>query len=163
MEADAPYPPLEGLDFSGFTSHDTFSNDRVWRHDWRVYQVKTRKMTSNPSVTQYYHWVDKGGLPGGAVGTEEFSFEHQVLKEVMGPDNVTWGVYKDPYDFHLRLSELVKMTWSSDTLKMIATTKEIPGVDFRGQVIVNFKRERTKRRFLAFLGKKGVPLVKTDG
>ncbi|KAH8902935.1 hypothetical protein BR93DRAFT_861541, partial [Coniochaeta sp. PMI_546] len=156
VDTDRPYPPLDGLEFTGYTSHDSYSRDPIWRHDWRVYQVKTAHMTSNPSVTQYYHWVDRG-----ADGTEEFCFEHQVLKDVIPPNKVTWGVYKDPFDFHLRLSELVEVRWSRDSLKMLAVTQRVPGVEWRGDVIVNFKRERTKRRFLAFLGRKGVKLVRS--
>ncbi|OIW22722.1 hypothetical protein CONLIGDRAFT_586657 [Coniochaeta ligniaria NRRL 30616] len=156
--ATGPLPPLDGLDFSGYTSRDSYSRDPIWRHDWRVYQVKTAHMTSNPSVTQYYHWVDRG-----ADGTEEYCFEHQVLKDVIPPNKVTWGVYKDPFDFHLRLAELVEVKWSRDSLKMLAVTRRVAGVEWRGEVIVNFKRERTKRRFLAFVGKKGVALVRSEG
>lgn len=147
---------FEDLESAGYTSHDSYSRDPIWRHDWRVYQVKTAHMTSNPSVTQYYHWVDRG-----ADGTEEFCFEHQVLKDVIPPNKVTWGVYKDPFDFHLRLSELVDVKWSRDSLKMLAVTRQVPGVEWRGDVIVNFKRERTKRRFLMFLARKQVKLVRS--
>ncbi|KAB5518003.1 hypothetical protein GE09DRAFT_978723 [Coniochaeta sp. 2T2.1] len=149
--------PANDLDYSGYTSADSFSRDPIYQHDWRVYQVKTGQMTSNPTVTQYYHWVERGGD-----GTEELTFEHQVLKDVAGK-NVTWGVYKDPFDFHLRLSELVEVRWAADSQKMVAVTKKVEGVEWRGNVIVCFKRERTKRRFVSFMGRRGVKLVKGDG
>lgn len=154
-DAAAPSPPTaEELAVDGYTSHDSYSHDPIYPIDWRVYQVRTAKMTSNPSVTQYYHWVDGPD--------QEASFEHQVLKDVIPPNKVTWGVYKDPFDFHLRLSELVHVKWAKDSLKMVAVTREVPGVLWRGDVIVNFRRERTKRRFLAFLRRKAVSLLRSE-
>jgi len=142
------------LEYSGYTSHDSYSGDHVVTLDWRVYQVKTRKVTTNPAVTQYWHWVDN------ADGARNL-FEHQVLKDVL-PKHVTWGVYKDPFDFHLRLSELTNVSYSPDSQKLVIKTKPVPGVEHRGDVLAHFKRERTKRRFLAFMKRKGVKLVRTD-
>lgn len=144
----------DDLEYSGYTSQDSYSGDRVLTLDWRVYQVKTNKVTTNPAVTQYWHWVEKAD-------DESNIFEHQVLKDVL-PKNVTWGVYKDPYDFHLRLSELVNVSYAPNCQKLIIKTKPVPGVEHRGDVLAHFKRERTKRRFLLFMKKKGVKLVRTD-
>ncbi|KAK3374580.1 hypothetical protein B0H63DRAFT_400251 [Podospora didyma] len=148
----------DDLEYSGYTSQDSFSEDHVMRVDWRVYQVKHQKISTNTLVTQYWHWVGEG--EGGA---EENIFEHQVLKDVLPNKKVTWGVYKDPIDFHLRMSELTDITFAKDSLKIIISTKEIEGVTHRGNLLADFKRERTKRRFLAFMRKRGVKLVKTNG
>ena len=37
---------------------DSLTHDRVVKRDWRVYQVKTARLTTNTSTTQYWHWVD---------------------------------------------------------------------------------------------------------
>lgn len=139
----------EDLKYEGYTSSDSFSNDRVMTVDWRVYQVKHRDRTSNMRVTQYWHWVD-----------EEALFEHQVLEDVLDR-RVKWGVYKDPIDFHLRLRELTEITYAPNTLNVIIGTQQIRGVTYRGDIMAQFKRERTKKRFLEFLQKKGIKLVKT--
>lgn len=146
----------EDLEHSGYTSTDSFSGDHVMKLDWRVYQVKTRLTTTNPAVTQYWHWVDKA-----EEGGESNIFEHQVLKDVVS-NEVSWGVYKEPYDFHLRQSELVNVSYAPNSQKVVIATKPVQGVEHRGDVLAHFKRERTKRRFLTFMRKKGVKLVRTD-
>lgn len=145
----------DGLEYSGYTSTDTFSGDHVMNVDWRVYQVKHSLTSTNTLVTQYWHWVDKADG-----GNEDNMFEHQVLKDVL-PHKVTWGVYKDPIDFHLRLAELTEITYAGSSQKVIIGTKEIKGVTWRGDMLAHFKRERTKRRFLIFMKRLGVKLVKT--
>ncbi|KAK0704059.1 hypothetical protein B0T26DRAFT_617434, partial [Lasiosphaeria miniovina] len=143
------------LEYAGYTSSDSFSADHVMQVDWRVYQVKHSLTSTNTLVTQYWHWVDKADG-----GNEDNMFEHQVLKDVL-PNKVTWGVYKDPIDFHLRLAELTEITYAGSSQKVIIGTKEIKGVTWRGDMLAHFKRERTKRRFLIFMKRLGVKLVKT--
>ncbi|KAL1875746.1 hypothetical protein VTK73DRAFT_9867 [Phialemonium thermophilum] len=145
------------LEYDGYTSTDSFSGDRVVRIDWRVYQIKTRRMTSNPAVTQYWHWLDEADNDEG----ESPFFEHQVLGDV-SKNKVSWGVYKEPNDFHLRLGELTEATYSPDSQKVIFSTRPMPGAAPRGDLLAHFKRENTKRRFLRFIRTKGVPLVRTN-
>ncbi|KAK3681103.1 hypothetical protein B0T22DRAFT_388587 [Podospora appendiculata] len=147
----------EDLEYSGYTSADSYSSDHVMPVDWRVYQVKTSLISTNTLVTQYWHWVDRAETGS----SEENMFEHQVLKDVL-PNRVTWGVYKDPIDFHLRLAELTEITYAAESLKVVIGTKRVEGVEWRGDVLAHFKRERTKRRFLTFMRKKGVRLVRTN-
>ena len=90
--AEAVAAAANDLSFDGYTTTDSFSSDPIYHHDWRIYQVKTARISSNPRVTQYYHWVD-----GAGAGSQEASFEHQVLKDVIPSRNkVTWGVYRQP-------------------------------------------------------------------
>ncbi len=148
-------PNEADLEHDGFTSTDSYSRDRVMEVDWRLSQVKHRKQSTNTLVTQYWHYVDKI-----ADNAEENMFEHQVLKD-MSHNRVSWGVYKDPIDFHLRLTELKEVMYANDNLRIIISTREVEGVDHRGDVLAEFRRERTKRRFLKFIRSKGVRLVKT--
>ncbi|KAK3313339.1 hypothetical protein B0H66DRAFT_482978 [Apodospora peruviana] len=145
----------QDLKYDGYTSADSFSHDHVMAVDWRVYQVKHAAISTNEKVTQYWHFIGRG-----EGGTDQDMFEHQVLKDVLSNKKVTWGVYKEPYDFHLRLSELTEATYAAKSNKVVIGTKQIKGVKHRGDVLVHFKRERTKKRFLAFLRKKGVKLLK---
>ena len=146
-------PDAGDLDFDGYTTADSFSMDIVTPSDWRIHQIKTSSKTSNPNITQYWHWVDlvrnKDGEP---------MFEHQVLKDV---EPVDWGVYQEPIDFHLRMREIKELQYAKGEKRVVVVTKKVPGVVFRGLVLAQFKRERTKRRFLAFMEKKGVTVVKT--
>lgn len=144
----------DDLDCSGYTSTDSLTRDPVVKKDWRVHQVKTMRLTSNPSTTQYWHWVDK-------CHDCEPMFEHQVLKE-MEPAT-SWGIFKEPIDFHLRLRELTNIAYSRDSQKVVIGTRRVEGVEWRDNVLAHFKRERTKRRFLTFMRKKGVDLVRTQG
>ncbi|KAH8899013.1 hypothetical protein GQ53DRAFT_362807 [Thozetella sp. PMI_491] len=146
----------DDLDYDGYTSTDSYSNDTVLPVDWRVHQVKVANMATNTQVTQYWHWLDQNG---SRQGTESNMFEHQVLKDVP-PKKVSWGVYKEPFDFHLRLSELVQVEYSPESLRVVMATKPVEGVPHRGNVLAQFKRERTKRRFLRFMKGKGVKLIR---
>lgn len=153
----------EDLECSGYTTTDSLTRDTVVRKDWRVYQVKTKNLATNPRTTQYWHWVDrKQAYRSGPGGRRDFDpmFEHQVLKET---EPITgWGVFAEPVDFHLRLRELAEVAFAPDSDIIVIGTREVKGIDRRGNVLAQFKRERTKRRFLAFLKKKGVPLRRTD-
>jgi hypothetical protein len=143
----------------GYTSTDSFSGDKVVSMDFRVCQVKTPNMTTSPTITQYWHFVDHAA-PGGSADLID-AFEHQVLKDVYG-SRATWGVYKEPYDFHLRLAELSEIAYSPDSEKVVIVTKPIDGVEHRGDLYAQFKRSRTKRRFLMFLKNRGIRVVQTS-
>ncbi|KAK3950050.1 hypothetical protein QBC32DRAFT_24833 [Pseudoneurospora amorphoporcata] len=157
--------PAEDLYYEGYTSDDSFSGDKIQEVDWRLLQVRHREMTTNTGITQYWHWLGAGeDLTGRG---EENCFEHQVLKDVKGR-RVTWGVYKEPIDFHLRLEEIEEVVYApegSGCLKILISVKKDTisrdGEESRGDVLAWFKRERTKRRFLTFLRKKGKRVVRS--
>lgn len=155
--------PEEDLYYEGYTSDDSFSGDKIQEVDWRLLQVRHREMTTNTGITQYWHWLGTGeDLTGRG---EENCFEHQVLKDVKGR-RVTWGVYKEPIDFHLRLEEIEEVVYApegSGCLKILISVKKEAGHEdeSRGDVLAWFKRERTKRRFLTFLRKKGKRVVRS--
>ncbi|KAI1134878.1 hypothetical protein F5Y05DRAFT_396768 [Hypoxylon sp. FL0543] len=144
-----PPPPKEepeehDLDYSGWTSTDSFSAGRIMHLDWRVYQIKTRDLTTSSTVTQYWTWKAEKG-----------SFEHQVLRDVA--PKVTWGIYQKPINFDLSIGEMKEIQYASDSQKILIVIAN----EERGNVLAYFKRERTKKRFLAFTKKKGIKLVKS--
>ncbi|KAI0834481.1 hypothetical protein F5Y06DRAFT_155460 [Hypoxylon sp. FL0890] len=144
-----PAPPKEepeedDLDYSGWTSTDSFSAGRIMHLDWRVYQIKTQDLTTSTEVTQYWTWK-----------AEKSSFEHQVLRDVH--PKVTWGFYQKPINFDLSIGEMKEIQYAPDSQKVLVVISN----EERGNVLAYFKRERTKRRFLAFTKKKGIKLVKS--
>ncbi|KAI1456713.1 hypothetical protein F4805DRAFT_467896 [Annulohypoxylon moriforme] len=148
VPAPAPVPPKQepeedDLDYSGWTSTDSFSAGRIMHLDWRVYQIKTHALTTSTEVTQYWTWKQDKGI-----------FEHQVLRDVH--PKVTWGFYQKPINFDLSLEEINEIQYGPDSQKILVDIKE----EKRGNVLAYFKRERTKKRFLAFAKKKGIKLVK---
>ncbi|KUI65398.1 hypothetical protein VM1G_00464 [Cytospora mali] len=140
----------DGLDYEGYTSTDSYSHDNIMAIDFRITQLKTRGNATNMNHTQYWHWVSS---------KNNSYLEHQVLRTVNPP---SWGVYKEPLNFNICLKELELVEYSpqNDCLKIVVRTKPVAGVDHRGDVMALFKRERTLKRFLHFLGEKGVTLVK---
>ncbi|KAK4237740.1 hypothetical protein C8A03DRAFT_44454 [Achaetomium macrosporum] len=144
------------LDYDGYTSSDSISEDPLTKDDWRLYQVKTRTFASNPGVTQYWHWVRKGKIADRIV-------EHQVLESVR-PTN--WAVFMEPYNFHLNPPDIEEVLFAKGSTRIIVRHKPgRDGVDLhpRGDVMAQFKRERTKRRFLRFLKEeKGVRIVEAS-
>ncbi|KAL1866178.1 hypothetical protein Daus18300_006842 [Diaporthe australafricana] len=137
----------------GYTSTDSYSGDSIMSIDFRVMQLKTAQHTTNMSHTQYWHWISDKTSP---------HFEHQVLRTV--EPSASWGVYKEPLDFHLRLHELELVEYclegGADCTKIVVHTRPVAKVEHRGIVMAFFKRQRTLKRFLSFLEKKGIPLVK---
>ncbi|KAI0481086.1 hypothetical protein GGR56DRAFT_688556 [Xylariaceae sp. FL0804] len=134
------------LEYDGYTTTDSFSAGRIMHLDWRVYQIKTRALTTSTEVTQYWTWK-----------REKNTFEHQVLRDVQ--PKVIWGFYQKPINFDLALTEIRELRWSPDSQKIEVLTTD----ESRGHVLAYFKRQRTKVRFLSFVRKKGVRLTKVSG
>lgn len=134
---------LADLEYEGYSSRDSFSNGRIMHLDFRVHQIKTRVLTTRPNVTQYWTWKP-----------EEHKFEHQVLRDVH--PNVTWGYYREPDRFSCDLGQIKEIRYASDGQKIMVVRTD----EKSGDMFVFFKRERTKKRFLAFVKKKGVRLVR---
>ncbi|KAF9878024.1 hypothetical protein CkaCkLH20_04600 [Colletotrichum karsti] len=142
------------LAYEGFTDTDEFSGDIIGKHDWQLNRIKSRLYTVGTGVTQYWHWIPTGG---------ETLFEHQVLAEGEG---AAWGIYRRSINFHLDLHDIQELRFSPDTGKVFVSCK--PDVVIseddkpRGDLIAEFKRPRTKKRFLAFCRKKNVTITKID-
>ncbi|PHH59106.1 hypothetical protein CDD81_3801 [Ophiocordyceps australis] len=140
--------------YADFSDIDSCSGAAVAWEDWRLYQVKTRLFTSSTSVTQYWNWKER-----------ERILEHQVLKET---DPVSWGLYRDPIDFCVRLDDVDEVRWNVDALQVHLTMspleKKASKLDGRprGDVLVAFKRERTIRRLLEFFRSKKIKLVEVS-
>ncbi|KAI8960156.1 hypothetical protein F5Y11DRAFT_273649 [Daldinia sp. FL1419] len=141
-----PEPEEDDLEYSGWTSTDSFSAGRIMHMDWRVYQIKTHDLTTSTEVTQYWTWKPEKGL-----------FEHQVLRDVH--PKVTWGFYQKPINFDLAVDEIKEIQYAPDSQKVLVSVSD----EKRGSVLAYFKRERTKRRFLSFAKRKGIKLVKSTG
>ncbi|KAI0148371.1 hypothetical protein GGR57DRAFT_238709 [Xylariaceae sp. FL1272] len=131
----------DDLEFDGYTSTDSFSKGRVMHLDFRVHQIKTEVLTTDPKVTQYWTWKP-----------EENKFEHQVLRDVR--PQVSWGTYEKPVDFNCFLNEIKEVHYVPGDRNIAVMTN-----GFRSDILVQFKRDRTTKRFLSFVQKKGVKLV----
>ncbi|KAK4120230.1 hypothetical protein N657DRAFT_163191 [Parathielavia appendiculata] len=144
------------LEYDGYTSSDSVSHDRLHFNDWRLHQVRTRTFATNPLVTQYWHWVTE--TTKDKKNPKEI--EHQVLEWVEPP---RWAVFKKPYNFHLKLDDIQEVTFAGRgcTKVIVAHKQGKDGKDThpRGDIMAQFKRERTKRRFLTFLRHKGVKVA----
>ncbi|KAI5457616.1 hypothetical protein BGZ63DRAFT_427656 [Mariannaea sp. PMI_226] len=125
---------------------DSWSGASITKNDFRLRQVKTRRYTSTAGVTQYWTWVK-----------EDRVFEHQVLK-ALGP--VQWGVHKQPYNFHLSLDEISTLIWNIEALRVHVVLRKDKDIHNRGDIMAEFKRENTMRRFLSFCREQGVHLTK---
>ncbi|KAI2642486.1 hypothetical protein GGS21DRAFT_486306 [Xylaria nigripes] len=132
------------FDYENYTSRDSFSGGRIMHLDFRVDQIKNKLITTRQGVTQYWTWKP-----------EESMFEHEVLRDVR--PNITWDCYREPYKFNCRLEDMIEIRYAQDSQKIVVVRAD----EIRGDFLVSFKRERTKKRFLAFAKKKAVKLVKT--
>lgn len=137
------------LNEDSWSDADSWSGAELSPDDFRVYQVRSRLYTSSEKVTQYLAYVD-----------EKEMFEHQVLKDT---DPIAWGVHRQPIDFHFDLDDLFQVVWNKDSLRvyLVLSDDQVAAKDGkpRGSMMVAFKRERTKRRFLLFCRHKEVDLV----
>jgi hypothetical protein len=134
---------LADLECDGYSSRDSFSNGRIMHMDFRVYQIKTQTLMTRLDVTQYWTWKP-----------DENKFEHQVLGDV---DPITWAYYQHSHKFNCTVEEMTQIRYASDGLKILVVRAH----EGKGDILVFFKRERTKRRFLTFVKKRGVKLVKS--
>ncbi|KAK4098938.1 hypothetical protein N658DRAFT_207565 [Parathielavia hyrcaniae] len=146
------------LEHDGYTSSDSVSHDQLHFNDWRLHQVRTRTFATNPLVTQYWHWVTETKEKKNSK-----EIEHQVLEWVEPP---RWAVFKKPYNFHLKLDDIQEVKFAAAgrgrcTKVLVVHKQGKDGKDThpRGDLMAQFKRDRTKRRFLTFLRHKGVRVV----
>ncbi|KAI0432253.1 hypothetical protein F5Y09DRAFT_162616 [Xylaria sp. FL1042] len=131
------------LEYEGYSSRDSFSSCLIKHLDFRVHQIKTRVLTTRPNVTQYWTWKP-----------EDNKFEHQVLRNVR--PNVTWGSYHEPDRLNCGVEEIKEIRYASNGQKILVVRSD----EKHGDILVFFKRTRTKKRLLVFAKKKGVKLVK---
>lgn len=143
--APAPGPVVDDLEHDGWSSTDSFSAGTISHLDWRIHQIKTPQHLTNPEVTQY--WTFK---------KDSRAFEHQILHDISS--GVVWGKYDDRVNFDLKLDNIIEIQYASDSPRIAVLLR---GPE-RSHVLAQFKRERTKRRFLAFSRKQGVSLAKTS-
>lgn len=139
---------------------DLPGEEDVTEFDWCVRQVKHRhsstSILANKVATQYWHWVDE--LESSS---QENIFEHQIRQYTHSNKKTTWGTYKEPDDFHLRLAELTIIKFALDGHKIIIGTKKTDGVTWRGDVLADFMCGHIKWRFLIFMANHGIRLAET--
>lgn len=143
--AQEPAAILDHLEYEGYSSRDSFSNGRIMHLDFRVYQMKTRFFTTLPDVTQYWTWKP-----------EENKLEHRVLRDLH--PNISWGYYREPDKLNCGVEEIKEIRYASHGQKILVTRTD----ESRGDILVLFKRKRTKNRFLIFAQKNGVKLAKSS-
>ncbi|KAF6807680.1 hypothetical protein CSOJ01_08044 [Colletotrichum sojae] len=147
-------PKDPDLSYEGHTDIDDYSRDSIGKHDWALNRIKHRLNSVGTGVTQYWHWIPDMG---------ERVFEHQVLAE---GDTFTWGIYAKPINFHLELEHIQEIRWGARTTKVMVVCSPhavlSPEGKSRGDVLAEFKRARTKQRFLVFCQRQGVELVKVS-
>jgi hypothetical protein len=145
-------PSDAGFGSGGYTSSDSSTGDKVHPTDWRISQIKTAYATADGSVRQYWHWVEEDGV-----------LEHQVLQRVGHVSGRR--AYRDPVDFHLRVAEVSDVYYADDSPKVVIEKMRRritrAGARARVRMVVSFRRERTKQRFLRFMSTKGVGINKT--
>ncbi|ETS75737.1 hypothetical protein PFICI_12681 [Pestalotiopsis fici W106-1] len=144
MPPSAPGPVVDDLEHDGWSSTDSFSAGTISHLDWRIHQIKTPQHLTNPEVTQYWTFKKDSRI-----------FEHQILHDISS--GVVWGKYDERVNFDLKLDDIVEIQYASDSPRIAVLLR---GPE-RSHVLAQFKRERTKRRFLAFSRKQGVSLAKT--
>ena len=131
---------------SDFSDMDSQYEIPITSGDFRVHQIQTRQHASSTKETQYWSYMP-----------EERKFEHRVLKTTSPP---SWGPI-DGVDFSLRLSEVAELKYDSATLRVyIQIPPESDSTSSpsgrRGDLMVEFKRWRSMKRFLAVGWKMGV-------
>ena len=136
-----------------FSDTDSVSRAPIYSSEYRLYQVKTRQYLSSDKVSQYWSWQP-----------DRRCLEHQVLKS---PNPPGWGLYQKPIDFSFNLDHATEITWNLQALRihikinpasrsaLVLGSDDMP----RGDLMAQFKRERTMKRFLAFCRHMKVPLV----
>lgn len=139
------------LAYKGYTDTDEVSGIAIYDIDWALSSVRSRVSASPTSLTQYWHFVEDE--------SEGCMFEHQGY---MGDHNLTedltWRVYDHPVSFSFLSEDVDEILWAPGTLKVIVHCKDSAHTEKdgkpRGPLIAEFKRERSKRRFVVFCQKK---------
>lgn len=148
---DVPSRPSEPeLADDGYTSTDSATKYPLDRFYWRLHQAKTPSYATDPDVTQYWHWAASFR---GTIG-------HQFLH---GP--TMWSPYTSFFSFHLSPDKTTQVLFSRGST-LVLIEKFILVDNFlrpAGNVMAQFKRDRTKRRFLSFLRQvRWVDVVEVD-
>lgn len=134
-----------------YSDKDSVSDEPLRREDFRLLQIQSRLHASSTKDTQYWSW-----LP------DQRKLEHRVLQST---NPVQWGALKDPFDFSLRLDEVAEIRYDVTTNRVYIhvpqerdTAAPVVGWRRRGDLMVEFKRTRTFKRFLGFCEALRVPL-----
>jgi hypothetical protein len=131
--------------YDGYTDTDSVCKEEVNDLDFRIVQVKTQDYATRPSLTQYWHYADVGDL------------EHQMLRSMDPP---VWEKYNPPIDFDVPLDCVDLVTHHPNTLRV--HLEVTAGREGKHVVMAQFKRERTKGRFLALCHSRQMPVEKAS-
>lgn len=136
-------PDPNGADFS---DADSVTGTPIERTEFRLSRVKTRLFTSSPLVTQYWAWVQD------EIDNDRFLL-HQILKPTNPP---SWHDHTLPINFTVRPSEIDMVAWNKEAMRVHLVVRQDRGVLSkldglpRGDIMAEFKRERTLMRFVEF-------------
>ncbi|KAI0390396.1 hypothetical protein F5Y17DRAFT_471768 [Xylariaceae sp. FL0594] len=137
------------LDVEGYSSQDSSTGGRIAQLDFRVLQVKVgSRSTTRAEDTQYLTYKP-----------EENMFEHQVFRDGVHIRPTAWESYGGQQQkLNWRLDQVQEIRYAPGSLKIVVSTTNREQRD----ILVAFKRERTKKRFLDFVNRKGTMLLKTS-
>ena len=88
--------------------------------------------------------------------------QHQVLGSVQ-PSK--WPIFKKPYNFHLKPADVQEVLFARNSTRVMITHKNGKGGrdrNPRGDIMAQFKRVSTKRRFLATLRGESVKISEVE-
>ncbi|KAG7289858.1 hypothetical protein NEMBOFW57_006235 [Staphylotrichum longicolle] len=154
------------LEDDGYTSSDSSSGERLGPGDWQLHQIRTRSYATKSTLRQYWHAGPQGKLKAHENGDRskdkderEHDIEHQIFM-----DSGQWRRYTN-YDFDLRLGDIQQVMVAKENTLVVLIHKEGndgPDQEQRGHIMAQFKRRRTKKRFLHFLQKQGLTIMQSD-
>ncbi|KAH8894716.1 hypothetical protein GQ53DRAFT_762769 [Thozetella sp. PMI_491] len=147
------FPGNDDFEYDGYMSTDSGYNDQVAPISWRVEQVKLANLATNIQRSQYWRWLYFVPLEATR-STEKPPLPGEI------PHDGSWGVYMEAFDLHLRLTDVVLVEYSPDSLRIIIATKLAETLRNRGNILAQFRREHTKGRFLGFVKGHGVKLIR---
>ncbi|KAI6270419.1 hypothetical protein MCOR27_009313 [Pyricularia oryzae] len=151
LEEPDDEPSKSDLEYDGYTTTEDLIDDKLLPTDWEVEEVKSAERTTTTDASTYWHWVEADD------DTDKPYMEHQVLA---GTNPTVWSCYKG-FDFNLRPEELKEVLFAPGSNYVVINKRnEVKGGD--GDLVAQFPRQRTRKRFIKFLKDRGVRIVKTD-
>ena len=149
---NTPSPPSNSVADEGFSDKDSVMEEPLTREDFRLLQVQSRLHASSTKDMQLWSW-----------DPEARKLEHRVLKHTKP---LEWGTLKESPDFSISLNKVAEIQYDAYTKRAYVNlpaekdTSASVGVQrSQGDLMVEFKRARTLRRFVAFCESMKVPLV----
>jgi hypothetical protein len=143
--------PSNGGDPAEFSDKDSLLDEPLTQDDFRLLQVQSRLYASSTKDRQYWSWAP-----------EQRRLQHRVLQSTGASK---WDTLQDPFDFSLHLDEVAEVRHDLTTRRVHIhvphdrdSAAPIVGWRRRGDLMAEFKRLSTMKRFLGFCEVNRVPL-----